>query len=49
VFVLSQPAITYAKQIMALMSCQIALPVMIKRKLVKCWTTMKVKAVEIFV
>ena len=29
-FVLNQPVTTYAKQIMALMSCRIALPVMIK-------------------
>jgi len=34
--VLNQPVTTYAKQIMALMSYQIALPVMIKGKLMKC-------------
>ena len=34
--VLNQPVTTYAKQIMALMSYQIALPVMIKGKLTKC-------------
>jgi len=43
--VLNQPVTTYAKQIMALISYQIALPVMIKEKLTKCCVTMKVKAV----
>ena len=44
--VLNQPVTTYAKQIMALMSYQIALPVMIKGKLTKCYVIMKVKAVK---
>ena len=47
--VLNQPATIYAKQIMALMSYQIALPAMIKGKLTKCYVTMKVKVVKLFV
>ena len=44
--VLNLPVITYAKQIMALMSYQIALPAMIKGKLTKCYVIMKVKVVK---
>lgn len=47
--VLNQPVTTYAKQIMALMSYQIVLPVMIKGKLTKCCVIMKVKVVKLFV
>ena len=44
--VLNRPVTTYAKQIMALMFFQIALPVMIKGKSTKCWVIMKVKVVK---
>jgi hypothetical protein len=44
--VLNQPVTTYAKQIMALMSYQIALPVMIKGKLMKCYVITRVKVVK---
>ena len=47
--VLNQPVTTYAKQIITLMFYQIALPVMIKGKLMKCYAIMKVKAVKSFV
>ena len=44
--VLNQPVTIYAKQILTLMSYQIALPVMIKGKLMKCCVIMKVKVVK---
>ena len=44
--VLNQPVTTYAKQIMALMSYQIALQAMIRGKLTKCYVIMKVKVVK---
>lgn len=47
--VLNQPVTTYEKQIMALLCYQIALPVMIKGKLTKCYVIMKVKVVKLFV
>ena len=47
--VLNQPVTTYAKQITALMSYQIALPVMIKEKLRKCCAIMKIKGVKLLV
>lgn len=46
---INQPVTTYAKQIMAFISYQIALPVMIKGKLTKCYVIMKVKVVKLFV
>ena len=44
--VLNRPVTTCAKQIIVLISYQIVLPVMIKRKLTKCCAIMKVKAVK---
>ncbi len=45
--VLNQLVTTYVKQIIALMSYPIALPVTIKEKLMKCCIIMKVKAVRL--